>query len=187
MTEIERLYDERAATPSDISEHMPLLRRIASQSLTVAEFGVRSGNSTVALLCGLSDAWKASQLCRRLYSYDRNPAGLSVPDSDRYKWEFAQADTGNLEAIPPVDLLFIDTLHTAKQVRAELVHAGSVRRWIAFHDTVLFGSRDEEPGTGPGICHAIFEWLATREGWSWGVDSHMPNNNGLLLLRRRVR
>jgi cephalosporin hydroxylase len=177
---IHELFEQRAATPSDINEHMELLSVWACCCDHVTEFGVRSGNSTVAFLAGLANTGS-----KKLVSYDQNAPSFAPPPTPGVEWEFHQADTANLPDIEPTDLLFIDTLHTAEQVRAELRHAHRVRRLLMFHDTVLFGSRDESPGTGPGINHAIFRFLSTNEGQKWSVAFHAPNSNGLLALVRR--
>lgn len=177
MRPIDQLFDERAASPSDINQHMPYLRAKAQECHNVAEFGVRSGNSTIAFLAGLQDGG-------RLYSYDLNPPGFEAPKIDGVEWNFSPADTGKLIEIPRVDMLFIDTLHTCEQVEAELKHAGRVNHWLVFHDTVLFGSADEHPGIGPGIMHAILSWMTTEEGRKWRVADHKANNCGLLTLER---
>src|SRR5439155_15523110 len=44
------LYDRACSTPSDISEHLPLLYELASHCRHVTEFGTRTGVSTTALL-----------------------------------------------------------------------------------------------------------------------------------------
>ena len=175
-------FAARSRAGSDISDHLPALSGLAAECSTATEFGVRSGNSTIALLHGLAVAGAGS-----LTSYDQQPHQIEhlPPLPPFVTWRFHLADTGALEAIEPTDLLFIDTLHTCAQVRAELVHAPHVRKYLVFHDTVLFGWRDEAPGDGPGICQAIFAFLATEEGRKWEVLHHAPHNNGLLTLRRR--
>ncbi len=177
MRPIDQLYAERVANRSDINEHMPYLRELASRCNDIAEFGVRSGNSTVAFLAGLPND-------SRLYSYDLNQPSFDAPAVEGVEWNFSPADTGKLIEIPPVDMLFIDTWHTCDQVIAELAHAGCANNWLVFHDTVLFGSADEHPGTGPGIMHAILTWMTTEEGRKWRVADHKANNCGLLTLER---
>lgn len=178
QTPIEREFEARASCASDINEHMPLLSHLASQCRHVTEFGVRSGNSTVALLHGL-DAGGGGELV----SYDINTAGLATPDC-KSTWTFNQADTSRLSPIAPTDMLFIDTLHDCAQVVEELKHADRVRKYIAFHDTVLFGCREESSNGAPGINHAIWLFLASDEGQKWRVRSHDWNNCGMLVLRR---
>lgn len=82
------------------------------------------------------------------------------------------------------EMLFIDTLHDCAQVRSELRHAHNVSRYLVFHDTVLFGWREESTNGLPGIMQAILEFLSTQEGRKWRVESHDVRNNGLLVLRR---
>lgn len=172
---IEQDYQKRVNTRSDINELMPVIREYASKCNVVAEFGVRSGNSTCAILAGLQDGGGLE-----LHSYDKNKAGCSF---DTVKWKFTQADTSTLEGIPYCEMLFIDTLHTAKQVEAELKHAASVSGWILFHDTMLFGDKGEGRDGGYGITHAIYDFLA-KEHKNWRVKEHYPHNNGLLVLQR---
>ena len=181
------LYAQRAATPSDISEHMPVLRALASECGHVTEFGTRHGNSTVALLAGLADG---AGLEGTLVSYDIDPGcAHAIPHGTEGlpNWQFhGLADTGQLVVIEETDMLFIDTLHDAAHVARELVHAISVRRFLVFHDTVTFGVADETTGQPPGILQPIWEFLASHEGARyWRVRDHFPNNNGLLVLENR--
>jgi hypothetical protein len=172
------LFSARAASASDINQHMPRLRALASCCSVVVEFGTRSGNSTVAFLQGLADRTAGT-----LHSYDIAPQQFQPPElPESVAWQFHQADTTQLDTIPACDLLFIDTLHNFEVVEAELQHHRQVARWIAFHDTVLFGSRDEL-GYGPGINHAIFRFLAANH--EWAVLEHHAHNCGLLVLQRR--
>lgn len=175
---IEALYQERCAGQGgamhhDIIEHLPTLRMLADRCESIVEFGTRTGNSTVAFL-----ASSASEV----FSYDLNPPQFEVPPDVAPKWRFYQADTSQLPDIQSCDMLFIDTLHNYEQVKAELRHANyRVRRYLAFHDTMLFGMRDEQ-GNGPGIMSAVVEFLADNR--SWHVYRHYQNNNGLTVLWR---
>lgn len=165
-----RTYEDALKEYSDISEHLPTLKRLASKCSHITEFGVRTGNSTLALLAGLRPTDK-------LVSYDINDCS-GVTDDPR--WTFKKADTSKLFLIDKTDMLFIDTLHDYAQVVDELQHALAVRKYIVFHDIVLFGSNDESTGKGPGIMMAILEFL--RDNKSWVVQEVYPNNNGLLVL-----
>lgn len=175
-------FSARSRSGSDIHEHLPVLSALAQVCGHVTEFGVRGGNSTIALLHGLALDDDGGELA----SYDLMPHGIEcVPYlPPTLTWRFSLADTSTLSGIAPTDFLFIDTLHTCAQVAAELRHAPRVRKYIAFHDTVLFGWHDEAPGTGPGIMQAIFDFLGSAEGSHWHVVSHAPRNNGLLILAR---
>lgn len=157
--------------------HMEQVRELAAQVSTAAEFGVRNGASTCALLCGLDDGNGTA-----LASYDIAPARYD-PAETRCAWTFTQADTSKLEPIAPTDLLFIDTLHTAEQVTAELKHAPHVRRFLVFHDVIAFGSKGES--NGEGINPAIYDFLA--DNWNeWHVKAHHRSTWGLLVLERHA-
>jgi cephalosporin hydroxylase len=183
MRTLQEEYAHRLAEKSDINEHMPTLSVLAEQCRTVCEFGVRYGNSTIALLHGLNAGFRDANAQTALHSFDISPAQLVIPEAPGVDWTFTQTDTSKLQSIPRCDMLFIDTAHTFEQVRAELRHAHSVSRYLAFHDTTLFGWSDEFGGKGPGIMQAIFDFMATQEGRRWYVSAHYPNNNGLLILK----
>jgi Methyltransferase domain len=172
------LYLERCRTPSDINEHLPVLSSFASGCQHATEFGIREGNSTIALLNGLAGTGYPRA---HLESYDISPPKFECPVLPEWvTWGHQLADTSKLPKIDPTDLLFIDTLHTAEQVEAELRHAWSVRLWIIFHDTMLYGSIGEFNHCG--IIEPIFQFLINHPS-SWQITEHYPNNNGLLVLR----
>ena len=170
---LQRQAGEGGANHMDIVEHMGTLRALADQVATVVEFGVRTGNSTVAFL---------ASNCRHVISYDIADPQFAPAADVAHKWAFRRADTAGLDFIPACGLLFIDTLHTYAQVKAELEHAGKVARYLVFHDTVNYGGRDEGNANGYGIMSAILEFLATNP--EWRVDAHFKNCNGLTVLRR---
>lgn len=168
-----RCRGEAGAIHRDILEHMPTLRRLADGCASVVEFGTRTGNSTIAFLASRA---------RRVDSYDIAEVCLFLPDDCAERWTFHRNDTSTLADIPGCDMLFIDTLHSYGQVKAELRHAGRVARFLVFHDTVTFGSHDENHTQGPGICSAVFEFLARHP--EWRVSEHYSHNNGLTVLAR---
>lgn len=180
------LLKERMAEDSDIAEHLPTLFTLAVDSQRIVEFGVRSGNSTVAFLAGhMARTLGAGDTETHLYSYDFRPPQREIftlmhDEAIRPFWSFEQADTSKLPQISECDLLFIDTLHTEEQVRAELTHWQSVNRWIVLHDTVLFGTEGE--AGGGGILRAIHEFLRNPY---WRIFREYRHNNGLMILERR--
>ena len=96
---IEQSFHDRVARHSDISEHLGMLRLLSRTCSHITEFGVRSGNSTVAFLAGLPSGG-------RLISYDCQPPPFTGPSA----WTFHQARTDELTDIEETDLLFLDTL-----------------------------------------------------------------------------
>ena len=169
---IQNMFEDRVKRVSDINEHLCTLRDLANQCESVTEFGMREGNSTIAFLASTT---------KKVISYDiqdyqfGHELGVSFPG----RFTFICQDTAKKFNIAPTDMLFIDTLHTYDQVKQELLKACQVRKFIAFHDTVLFG-KDGEQGQ-EGINRAIEEFMADNKEWEIMAD--YKNNNGLLVLK----
>ena len=163
---------------SDILEHLPVLRSLAREGDSVVEFGFRAGESTMALLVGTNGS---------VVSFDIANCNHEAHDSFAFAYgpSFTFVQQSSLEAdIEEPDFLFIDSLHTYAQLRAELVlHGDSVKHIIAMHDTWTFGIKDEV-GNGPGLEQAIAELLEGHQGWY--IDKVYTNNNGLTVLRRKI-
>lgn len=183
---LEEKYKVACGTPSDINEHLPLLREIASRCNHVTEFGLRGANgSTIALLAAQPD---------KLISWDIDPFSIvsqAVLDliTIRGRTVFQPRVGSTLEIlIEPTDLLFIDTIHTFAHLKAELERHGDpienrIRKYIAFHDTVTFGTVGGD-GTEPGLRAAI-RWFQTRYAFPiWELVEDRKNCNGLAVLRR---
>ncbi len=196
--ELEQAYALVCATPSDIHQHLPALRWLATDTVDhdnlnsagqwrvygsftqIVEFGVRSVVSTWAMLA----ARPQSMLSVDIERHGNVDVCEAVCRDAGQPWEFRKVSTLDL---PPVRcaMLFIDTLHTYAQLRAELErHAGGVTRCIALHDTETFGERgmDEK---APGLKAALNEFLAGTKGRPWEIAAHFTHNNGLTVLRRR--
>ncbi len=174
ITSLEQLYQRAALQPSDINEHAPKLRELASQCESVAEFGMRHGVSTVALLAGQP---------QRFTTYDLRAdpiVGVLQQWRGKTDFKFTQGDSLHVD-LEPVDLLFIDTVHHAPQLSAELVrHGPKVRRWIAMHDTAIYGENGE--GGQPGLLVALRAFL--RGNPEWTVIYQTEANNGLTVISR---
>jgi predicted O-methyltransferase YrrM len=164
---------------SDINEHLPMLSFLAEQCDHVTEFGVRTGESTLAFLHGLRGKHDA-----HLRSYDINDdyrVKQSFQPLTKTDWIFVTASTLTISKIEPTDLLFIDTLHNFTQVSQELaLHGDQSKRWIAFHDTETFGTVGDDGGEG--INKAIHEFMDARP--EWRVVYHTHRNNGLTVIER---
>ena len=179
MRLIDRLYQQAANNPSDIWEHIPLLREVAEQYRHVTEFGTRFGVSTVALLAAEPDVF---------ITYDREPQDsvkmieTAAKNLTNTRFECRIADVREIE-IEPTDFLFIDTWHIESQMDIELRrHADKVHSMIGFHDTETFGLVGESPGHR-GIWYAIDRFL--KEHPEWEIRERRANNNGLTLIGRR--
>jgi hypothetical protein len=138
---------------------------------------------------------------KKMFSIDiQHPLnwGASIEQVEEYakeigcQYKFWQ--TNNLEIeIEETDLLFIDTWHSYKQLKAELdLHASKVKKYIILHDTVLFGDKDELNSYNEfgwyneldkkGLTPAINEFL--EEHKEWNTHKVYTNNNGLTILKR---
>lgn len=175
---IEAWYEAQRISASDIQAHIPKLREYAAKCESVVEFGTRRGVSTVALLAAQP---------KRLDCYDtvRHPeVNLLEKLKGNTEFTFHTQDTiADGFLIDHCDMLFIDTIHTEKQVAAELArHADMVRKYLVFHDTHTFGEVGED--SGKGILWAIRAYLQTEKGKQWTVIHASAESNGLLILSR---
>ena len=167
-------YQEASTISSDINEHLPTLRDLASECKSVIEMGVRGIVSTWGFVEGLKEGGS-------LLSIDISDPSMygaearvvkDVCNSKGVNFQFQLADTLKVE-IPEVDLLFIDTLHTGEQLKQELErHSDKAKKYLVFHDTVSY--KDE-------LMPVIDELI--KKG-KWKVKKHYKNNNGLMVLER---
>lgn len=170
-------YEKAKRIPSDINENLHELYELAKECETVVEMGVRTGVSTRAFL----------NTNVKLLSFD------IVLDSNVQKLfdiakkygkntQYIQADVLNIE-IEDTDLIFIDTLHTYKQLKQELkLHGNKAKKYIAFHDTYTFGLKGEIGNDSKGLLSAVIEFVVENPHWKF--YKYKTNNNGLTVLKR---
>lgn len=178
---LEDLYKERCETPSDINEHLPVLKKYAEECEHITEMGVRWLVSTIGFLMGKP---------KKLMSYDIDPLenwGIKTEDiialakENEVEFEFKIANTLNLEIVE-TDLLFLDTDHTYNQVKSELqLHGNKSRKYIVFHDTTSFEFSGMN-GDTIGLWPAIEEFM--KDNPHWVICERFYNNNGLTILKR---
>jgi hypothetical protein len=190
-TAIEAVYQKHLARKTAITAHLPRLRALAEGLDLAVEFGVKRGASSSALLLGAA----------RVVSFDvvETPQARELQRIAGARWDYRLEDSRSA-AVPECDLLFVDSLHTYAQVRAELeAHADKARRWLVFHDVITFGVIGADGETGQhlwqyrqgesvpphalGIRPAIDE-LMIRDG-SWRIVASYPDSHGLLVLERQ--
>lgn len=168
-------YLQACIEASDISAHLPVLYKYAASCKKIVEFGVNDCTTTAAFLYAQPD---------ELHSYDikRFPQVDEMEKlAGRTRFEFHEQSTLDAD-IPECDLLFIDDLHTGEHVRQELAkHADKVRRYLFFHDTTLFHSAGEVPGS-EGVWTPVAEFL--RESPDWRLLYQTDECNGLVGLMR---
>ncbi len=191
LARIEELYAEHCAGPTAMAAHLPRLRELAEGLALAVEFGVKKGGSSSALILA----------AEHVISYDlvATSRARSLERAAAEWWEYRLEDS-RTASFPPCDLLFVDSLHTYAQCRAELdAHANRVKRYLVFHDVITFGviGADGEKGghlweyevgvsvprEALGIRPAIDE-LMIRDP-SWRILASYPDSHGLLVLERR--
>jgi cephalosporin hydroxylase len=100
---------------------------------------------------------------------------------------FHKEDTLKAE-IPETDLLFIDSFHSYEQVKTELeLHASKAKRYIVFHDTILFSERGQDTLDGEetrGILSAIEEFLESHP--EWNIVYNSKEGNGMIVVKKLV-
>jgi len=203
MANLKDEYFKACTTVSDINLHLPVLYSYAKKCEHVTEMGSRTGVSTRAFLYAKPDTFvsydyqyatpephliKGVQALISLFDECRK-AGINCTYVGKNVLEVEIEET---------DLLFIDTYHCYEQLKKELeLHAGRVRKYIAFHDTIQFGEVGEDfPFMDPnhpvrkspidssgGIRKAIDEFLLSHKEWK--IVHESTDNNGLMVIRRK--
>lgn len=192
MSLIDKTYKDYCNIPqgqSDVSEHLPTLFFFAKQCKTVAELGVRQAISSYAFAAARPEKYIAVDI----KEYQGFTKLIQLCKEEKINLVPIIGDSRTIE-LEPVDLLFIDTLHTYAQLKIELErHHKNVNKFIILHDTVTYSFSDDYIDYGAnnppcaeshtGLVPAIFEFLRNHEEWS-----HLktyPNNNGLTVLIRQ--
>ena len=169
---VEAWFDAVVKAPSDFHEHMPTLRDLAAKCEVAVELSQWLKPALLAMAAGKP---------KRLVSVCPG----AKPEWGQLQQLLGKDAFGSVQADPVAtdgfscDLLFIDTLHQAGRLRAELEKWGPhCRHYIAIHCTVTYGERGDDGG--PGVLVALRDWVRARPEWS--VVEHYQNNHGLTVL-----
>jgi hypothetical protein len=202
MEIIEKEFYNLSITSSDINEHLPTLKKYASECESVFETGVRGCVSSWALAYGLlqNNYNKKKLLMNDITSCDIQKllnATQGLPIQIDYIWK------NNLDLLitDTFDLTFIDTWHVYGQLKRELAKFAPItNKYIIMHDTTVdewlgenirmgFNSAQHSLESGfpideinKGIWYAIEEFLDVNK--EWVLHERYINNNGLTILRR---
>jgi hypothetical protein len=157
----------KPGTGASTTDLLELIRWYAKKCEHITEFGVRYVVTTWAF---------ASSKPKKLVCVDERacPVGPVVEccKNEGIEFEFRCEDTLKID-IEETDLLFLDTLHTYKQVNAELIrHANNVRKYILVHDTA-----EKE------VMKAVVDFLYFYDDWT--IQEVRPDSYGLTVLERR--
>lgn len=186
--------------PSDINEHLPVLKNLAKECNSVTEIGVRSMVSTWAMLEGLSEGKSKN---RKYTAIDLQSPPLhnlllaqKLAKENQIAFSFLQKNDMHID-IEPVDLLFIDSLHTYAHLTYELEKfAPKANKYIALHDTSqpwedkddyeYHGNFSEYPPEidrhKRGLWPAVVDFLAKHP--EWVIKERRLNNHGLTVMQR---
>ena len=174
MNLVEKKYLEACEIPTDINEHLPVLKKYAEKCDHIIELGVRSIISTWAFLAGMP---------KRMVSIDLLlPKECGGDLAEVYKgakeievaFSFILGNDLDIE-LEETDLLFIDTEHTYDQLKQELfLFHSKAKKYIIIHDTAIFEDI---------LMPAVNDFLKVHKNWK--VKEKLTNNNGLLVLDRR--
>ena len=147
--------EARYKTTLNYTRFRDTCHRLARESSSVVELGVRSVVSNWALLLRLYECSSVPMGDKSMVAADieridfRGPmqhggaCGMSV--------RFFKHDSATV-GLPERDLLLIDTLHTYGLLKRELAaHAIAIRRYIVLHDTVVDAARSD----------VVYAWAST--------------------------
>ncbi len=184
MQTLEEMYFDRHMNGNKtICHHMPVLRSLASEVDSCVEFGVRTGNSSIALLLGCPGKVTS-------YEIERMPEWHEpINEAAGGKWVVRYSRSEDAKPFT-CGLLLHDSFHNYAQVERELrVWADHVTRYLVFHDSVkyaLAGGEDHARGNfNPdlaGFRLAVDELMIRDKTWT--IKAHYPESDGLLVLER---
>ena len=166
---IEEKYQQ--LLPSDITEHLPTLKKYALLSDRIVELGVRGMVSTWALLAGHPQIMVSIDIVDPSEHKGDVEGTKAITEKEGVDWRFVKISSLEIELFRH-DLLFIDTIHSYEQLSLELkIHSPHTTKYIIMHDTNV-----------PGMQQAIREFLIGNLDWK--VKEVFENNNGLVVLQR---
>jgi hypothetical protein len=171
ITSIDQAYEFVEKIPRDFNEHMPTLRKYASQCHHVTEFSIRR-ESAVALVASTAE---------KIVSYNAEKSDSILTALKAYAQHrfMNEGDPSRVGGIMPTDLLFLNDKHTAERVFWELeTFAPTVSHYIILHNTMIFGEVGEDGQ--PGILHATRQFM--RKNPQWSVIHHDIKQYGLTIL-----
>lgn len=183
MNRLEEIFIKKHITPSDINEHLPVLRKYSEECDVIVELGVRTIVSTWAFLLGTPKKLISVDIKHpNEYNSKDLPLVEEISKEIGVDFNFILSDSRTVE-IPECDLLFIDTLHTYNQIKKELeIHSSKVKKYMIFHDTETFRTIGEVNGE-TGIWPAIEEFLLKNPEWE--ITEILKNNNGLTIIKKK--
>ena len=158
--------------------YMDELYELSKECNHITEMGVNEVNSSWAflkarpkkLVC-IDITFKKVPVSHRFADHIWLESLKDLAKKENVELVLLENDTSKIE-IEKTDLLFIDTNHSYDHLKKELtLHANNVRKYIAFHDTVLFYD----------LNRAINEFLIENKNWT--IYKNIESNPGLLIIK----
>jgi hypothetical protein len=174
---LDDLYTQATIVPRDMEKHLPYLRTLAEGCQSVMEISKRKESSVALAYCpGKITLYNQEngEYHNRLLALHPRAASIFV------SWQ--HPDSLPTPAPESYDLLFIDSVHTRKQLLHELsVYGVRASRFIVMHDTVLHGQKGQDGGDG--LVPAIKDFLDANP--EWFIFHHTPEQYGLTVLGKQ--
>lgn len=187
---IDYLIDTTINGKGDTDSHLMTLFSIALsiKAKTIIELGVRKGYTTVPLLLA------AQKNNGKLYSIDIKPIEFEVPKNLKQYWEFHKTDAIKFLTTwnKPIDLIYVDDLHTYDHVAKELkliqshITPSSI---ILLHD-LMYGNWEPRYHTdmtlvkGQWARGGPYRAVGELDPQYWEFST-IPSCNGLTILRNK--
>jgi len=206
MIDIDAHFEQLSRSESDINQHLYTLKEYAKRCESITELGTRSAVSTVALIAARPKSLRCHDLLRHENVQELEDAANALG----IDFKFFEENDLYSDNIIESDMIFIDTMHTYKQLAMELfLFADKAKKYLVFHDVFYFGRRDQpcfaahefqlaqnlefpNPalndfyktlGDHQGLMPAIEQFLSAHPEWKI-IDLNVFNN-GLMVLGRR--
>lgn len=195
------LYDYSVNNPSDINQHVPLLKQLSKECQTVLMIGVRRMASTWGCLKGLSEnSEKQSQYIGVDWitpPLENIVLAKILSEVNGITFKFFLGNDLKIDP-PETDLLFIDSHHTYCHLTEELERfAPHTKKYIALHHTSPPYGYTDEPNiynlpneysvwidkNKQGLWPATEDFL-TRHSDEWMLQERRFNNHGFTILKR---
>ena len=195
------ICEQYCRTPSDIHEHLPVLRDRARECGSIVQIGSSQLTGTWAFLDGLSQSAAKQKSYILVDDKQCDVLKLRVAQTCAHYHDigFGYLIENELKMVAPqCDLLFIDGLHTYPHVTAQLEHLHSgIGKYIVLHDTSAPWGHQDEAMTTPaqrrmyptcvdyrrqGLWLAVEDFLKRHP--EWVLKERRVNNHGLTTLAR---
>ena len=197
---LQQQYEKACSTPSDINEHVPVLRALAKECSSVVEIGLRSMVSSWGILQGLSENSSSdrSYLGIDIQAPPSNilRAATQLAELNDLSFQFWEANDMDIDILP-AEMLFIDSLHTYLHLTYELEKfSPKISKYICMHDTSAPWGDMDDPWDYGTILNYPSEYSRARSGlWpavedflkrhpEWTLQTRLLNNHGFTILKR---